>query len=108
MSFLEYLLLSYGMPVLLALACAACWWRTFRTPGVFLLVAVLALLGLEQIVASSWRIGTSWLGVSGLYPEFALNRPFETLFFSGLFNAVVTCAVGFFVLRRLQRALNAP
>lgn len=106
MLFVFHLLLSYALPVTVAISCAAVWWRTFPSPWLFLVFALLALLGLQRIISGAWSLAKLGLGSGGFYLQRQSDMPEQTLLMESAAVAVVLVVLSVPLLIALKNGLT--
>ena len=105
MLFVFHLLLSYALPVVVAISCTAVWWRTLPSPWLFLVLALLVLLGLQRVISGSWTLAKSGFGSGGFYLQRQSEMPEQTLLMESAAVAVLLVVLGVPLLMAFKNGL---
>ena len=105
MSFALHLLLSYVLPVLVAISCSTMWWRALPSPWLFFVFALLVLLGLQRIISGAWSLAKLGFGSGGFYLQRQSDMPEQTLLMESAAVAVLLVVLGVPVLMALKNGL---
>lgn len=105
MLFALHLLLSYVLPILVAISCAAVWWRTLSSPWLFLIFALLVLLGLQRIISGAWSLAKLGFGSGGFYLQRQSDMPEQTLLMESAAVGVLLVVLGVPLLMALKNGL---
>jgi hypothetical protein len=105
MLFAFHLLLAYALPMLVAISCAAVWWRTLPSPWLFLVFSWLVLLGLQRIISGAWSLAKLELGSGGFYLQRQSDMPEQTLLMESAAVAVLFVVLGVPLLMALKNGL---
>jgi hypothetical protein len=109
MAFLVSALLPYVACLLLVIATSVVWWRTLQSPWVFVVVGLLAVLGVHRVLQLATELGKTF-GGRGYFLEAPTTAAAVQLAQKGLLvEALATSAallvLGFPLLLWLKRAL---
>lgn len=105
MLFAFHVLLSYALPALVAIFCAAVWWRTLPSPWLFLVFALLVLLGLQRIISGAWSLAKLGVGSGGFYLQRQSDVPEQTLLMESVAVGVLLVVLGVPLLMALKNGL---
>lgn len=105
MLFAFHLFLSYALPVVVAISCGAVWWRTLPSPWLFLVFALLVLLGLQRIISGAWSLAKLGLGSGGFYLQRQSDMPEQALLLESGAVALMLVVLGVPLLMALKNGL---
>ncbi len=105
MLFAFHLLLFYALPVVVAIWCGAVWWRNLPSPWLFLVFALLVLLGLQRIISGAWSLAKLGLGSGGFYLQRQSDMPEQSLLMESGAVAVILVVLGVPLLMVLKNGL---
>ncbi len=105
MLFAFHLFLSYAPPVVVAISCGAVWWRTLPSPWLFLVFALLVLLGLQRIISGAWSLAKLGLGSGGFYLQRQSDMPEQALLLESGAVALMLVVLGVPLLMALKNGL---
>ncbi len=106
MLFAFHFLLSYVLPVVVAISCGAAWWRTLPSPWLFFVFGLLVLLGLQRIISGAWSLAKLGLGSGGFYLQRQSDLPEQSLLMESGAVAVVLVVLGVPLLMVLKIGLS--